>query len=75
MSAGAKPPLPPMLDPPNPITPSDTPATFTAAFLRQDETTAKMKLNVKNIRYLVQDDWRVLTAVCACNPSFSAVHS
>ena len=24
-----------------------------------------MKLNVKNIRYLSADDWRVLTAVCA----------
>jgi hypothetical protein len=24
-----------------------------------------MKLNVKNIRYLAADDWRVLTAVCA----------
>jgi len=24
-----------------------------------------MKLNVKNIRYLSSDDWRVLTAVCA----------
>jgi hypothetical protein len=24
-----------------------------------------MKLNVKNIRYLSPDDWRVLTAVCA----------
>lgn len=23
-----------------------------------------MKLNVKNIRYLTPDDWRVLTAVC-----------
>jgi hypothetical protein len=27
--------------------------------------TANMKLNVKNIRYLSPDDWRVLTAVCA----------
>ena len=27
--------------------------------------TAKMKLNLKNIRYLSSDDWRVLTAVCA----------
>jgi hypothetical protein len=27
--------------------------------------TASMKLNVKNIRYLTPDDWRVLTAVCA----------
>jgi hypothetical protein len=26
---------------------------------------ANMKLNVKNIRYLSPDDWRVLTAVCA----------
>jgi hypothetical protein len=29
-----------------------------------------MKLNVKNIRYLSPDDWRVLTAVCARTPSF-----
>jgi hypothetical protein len=28
-----------------------------------------MKLNVKNIRYLTSDDWRVLTAVCAPPPS------
>jgi hypothetical protein len=27
--------------------------------------TLTMKLNVKNIRYLAADDWRVLTAVCA----------
>jgi hypothetical protein len=24
-----------------------------------------MKLNVKNIRYVTPEDWRVLTAVCA----------
>jgi RIO-like serine/threonine protein kinase len=29
-----------------------------------------MKLNVKNIRYLTADDWRVLTAVCARITSF-----
>jgi hypothetical protein len=28
-----------------------------------------MKLNVKNIRYLSADDWRVLTAVCARPPA------
>lgn len=37
-----------------------------------DENTANMKLNVKNIRYLTSDDWRVLTAVCARVPCFSA---
>jgi hypothetical protein len=31
----------------------------------QARNTANMKLNVKNIRYLSPDDWRVLTAVCA----------
>ena len=29
-----------------------------------------MKLNVKNIRYLTADDWRVLTAVCARTSTF-----
>jgi hypothetical protein len=33
--------------------------------------TAAMKLNVKNIRYLSSDDWRVLTAVCAPIPRVS----
>lgn len=32
---------------------------------------AAMKLNVKNIRYLSSDDWRVLTAVCAPIPRVS----
>ena len=32
-----------------------------------------MKLNVKNIRYLAADDWRVLTAVCARNMPFAAM--
>lgn len=31
-----------------------------------------MKLNVKNIRYLTPDDWRVLTAVGAPLPSHTA---
>lgn len=31
----------------------------------QPRNIAKMKLNVKNIRYLSPEDWRVLTAVCA----------
>lgn len=30
-----------------------------------------MKLNVKNIRYLSPDDWRVLTAVCLHLPILS----
>lgn len=29
------------------------------------ENIAKMKLDVKNIRYLSATDWRVLTSVCA----------
>jgi len=29
------------------------------------QDTDKMKLNVKNIRYLLSDDWRVLRAVCS----------
>jgi hypothetical protein len=29
-----------------------------------DKKGAEMKLNVKNIRYLTPEDWRVLTAVC-----------
>jgi sarcosine oxidase gamma subunit len=32
------------------------------------QNTVAMKLNVKNIRYLSPDDWRVLTAVCAPIP-------
>jgi hypothetical protein len=31
-----------------------------------------MKLNVKNIRYLTPDDWRVLTAVRTPLPSYTA---
>ena len=38
-----------------------------------DEHTASMKLNVKNIRYLAADDWRVLTAVCARVPALLLV--
>ena len=30
-----------------------------------------MKLNVKNIRYLTPDDWRVLTAVGTPLPSYT----
>lgn len=33
--------------------------------LRTDASHADMKLNVKNIRYVTPEDWRVLTAVCA----------
>lgn len=36
---------------------------FTAA--QRPPTRAAMKLNVKNIRYVTPEDWRVLTAVCA----------
>jgi len=39
--------------------------TLLAVHLRSARRTATMKLNVKNIRYLSPDDWRVLTAVCA----------
>jgi hypothetical protein len=41
------------------------------AYLYYVQNTAKMKLNVKNIRYLTPDDWRVLTAVRA---SIAAKH-
>jgi sarcosine oxidase gamma subunit len=33
--------------------------------------TARMKLNVKNIRYLGPDDWRVLTAVGRPSPTMT----
>jgi hypothetical protein len=42
-----------------------TPAKTTTPPQISLEETAIMKLNVKNIRYLSPDDWRVLTAVCA----------
>lgn len=43
------------------------------ATVKQRRNTASMKLNVKNIRYLTPDDWRVLTAVCPAMPRFVTV--
>lgn len=53
--------------------PSLPPATAAARPPEGLRTTRTMKLNVKNIRYLAADDWRVLTAVCARTPRLRLV--
>lgn len=50
--------------------PAIYPCNDASEIITRSRVIVKMKLNVKNIRYLGPDDWRVLTAVCASNLHF-----